>query len=536
MKRYLPIVFTLRHKLLLVILITSALSSCLAAIALLFFQVYTLRTEFAEHTLALARITAPNTAAPIAFDDHAGMDRALAALQSKPEFVSACIYANDGGVIAHRGVLDPTTMPPTCGTYRIDGWYVHATEAITAKNESLGVLHFVTDFGPVYNASLWRFLPTTLMIVALSVTASALGMRLINKFITQRLDRLAQTAKKITEANNFKLRAPETAPDEIGILTQAFNTMLGRLESNDSELRQSNAALTSEMRERVRLQSELMESSRLAGMAEVATGVLHNVGNVLNSVNVSTGILRDQLASSQLEHLRLSAELLAAHAHDLPSFLTQDPRGRMLPEFIGDLSRQLAREHRALSEEVMRLARNIDHIKTIVHLQQNYAKETSIEEDVPAHDLVDHALLIAQTTLAKHDVQLTKDYSGTMPAIRIDRHKILQILTNVLTNAAQATQGNAPDNRKVRIGLSCTGPEKAVFVITDNGVGISEEIRPRLFTQGFTTRPDGHGFGLHSAALAARSIGAELSLHSDGPGKGSSFTITVLRPPASPSS
>ena len=519
---------SLRQKLLLTVLGASTLSAALASCSLFVFQTITLRQEFSEHVVALARIVAPYSAAPIAFGDKSGIDRALGTLQTKPELVAAGIFSADELVIGSVGPLPKAPHErPASGTFVFRGWQVHATEPIMAKEETLGHLYFIADFKPVFMTSMWRFLPTLGVVLLLTMTTAGLGTVFVSRLLTRRLATLAETAGHITKANSYSLRAPETDPDEIGMLTQSFNTMLEQLETNDSSLRAANAALTTEITERERLQSELLEASRLAGMAEIATGVLHNVGNVLNSVNVSAGIIRDQLAASQLDKLRLSAELILANRDRLDVFFTADPRGCLLPDFLSDLAKQLSSEHSTFAGELLNLTRNIEHIKGIVVLQQNFAKSTAVVEEVSSSDVFDHAILVNQALVAKMQVLLQRDFCSPAPTLFIDRHKLLQILINLVSNAVHATSTKHPDKRRVRVSIILNDVNSASFIVNDNGIGIAKEIMPRLFTQGFTTRPEGHGFGLHSAALAAKAVGGTIVAQSEGPGYGATFTVTM---------
>src|SRR5260221_11682230 len=140
-----------------------------------------------------------------------------------------------------------------------------------------------------------------------------------------------------------------------------------------------------EAEEALRLsQQKLLETSRLAGMAEVATGVLHNVGNVLNSVNVSAGLVVDKLRRSKVPKLGKAAALLTERNGDLGNFLTHDPNGQKIPGYLTKLSQYLVEENAELLTEVDLLARNIEHIKEVVAVQQSYAKVSGAFEDLQA--------------------------------------------------------------------------------------------------------------------------------------------------------
>jgi PAS domain S-box-containing protein len=270
---------------------------------------------------------------------------------------------------------------------------------------------------------------------------------------------------------------------------------------------------------------ELLEASRLTGRAEVATGVLHNVGNVLNSVNVSATLIADQVRKSKSGSLGKLAALLHEHAADLGAFLTADPKGKQLPGYVGQLSDHLAGEQQTLLQEVEGLRKNVEHIKEIVAMQQNYAKVSGVAEIVKVSELVEDALRMNDGAMMRHEVQVVRDFQPT-PPITVDRHKAFQILINLLRNAKYACDDSGRLDKQITIAVA-NGDGRVQVVVSDNGIGIPAENLTRIFAHGFTTRKGGHGFGLHSGALAAKEMGGSLIAHSDGPGKGAMFTLEL---------
>jgi PAS domain S-box-containing protein len=275
----------------------------------------------------------------------------------------------------------------------------------------------------------------------------------------------------------------------------------------------------------------LVETSRLAGMAEVATDVLHNVGNVLNSVNVSCTLMVDRVKESSLSGLSKVSALLEKNRARLAEFLTTDPQGREIPPYLAALAEYHTDEQSTLLGELEQLRENVDHIKQIVAMQQSYAKVAGVTETVNAPQLVDDALQINAAALNRHKIEVRRQYGESTP-ILTERHKALQILVNLIRNAKYALdEANRPDRSLlVKVGNDESGQVK--IQITDNGVGIPPENITRIFAHGFTTRRNGHGFGLHSSALAAKELGGTLQAHSDGLGKGATFTL--LLPPKPP--
>jgi PAS domain S-box-containing protein len=278
------------------------------------------------------------------------------------------------------------------------------------------------------------------------------------------------------------------------------------------------------------LNAQLIATSRLAGMTEVATGVLHNVGNVLNSVNVSATVVADAVRKSRGANLAKVAAMLREHEPDLGAFLTADARGKQLPGFLGLLAENLAAERTTVLQELAHLQKNLDHIKDIVAMQQNYAKVSGITETLNVADLLTDTLNLNASSLLRHDVEVVRDFAP-VPPVTVDKHKLLQILVNLVRNAKQACDESGRPDKKIT--LRVTGDAARVRIaVADNGVGVAPENLNRIFNHGFTTKKDGHGFGLHSSANAIKEMGGTLIVHSAGLGHGTTFTVELPLEPA----
>jgi PAS domain S-box-containing protein len=274
------------------------------------------------------------------------------------------------------------------------------------------------------------------------------------------------------------------------------------------------------------LHRQLLEISREAGMAEVATNVLHNVGNVLNSVNVSTALVSEKIRESRVSSLAKVVALMRARQNDLAAFLTEDPKGVQLCDYLDNLAQYLGKEQTEILKELESLNANIGHIKEIVTMQQSYARAAGIVETLPIVDLAEDALRINSGALARHEVQVVREYIAT-PSAPVDKHKALQILVNLVRNAKYALDEGGRKDKRLTIRVATDGEGSVTISVIDNGVGIPPENLTRIFSYGFTTRKNGHGFGLHSGALAAKEMGGSLSVHSDGPGQGAAFTLSL---------
>jgi NO-binding membrane sensor protein with MHYT domain/two-component sensor histidine kinase len=272
------------------------------------------------------------------------------------------------------------------------------------------------------------------------------------------------------------------------------------------------------------LQSQLREASRDAGMAEVATGVLHSVGNVLNSLGVSASMLQSQLRESRVGNVQRIAALLQEQGGNLARFMESDARGRQLPGYLAQLGENLGAENQRLQAEAAAIAAHVGHIRTIVAAQQTYARRGGVTEAIDVAELLDSAIAIHFADMP--DVSIRREYEPLTP-VTLDRHKLIQILGNLFSNARHALKENGESRRQLTVRLRREDQEAITIEVQDSGVGISAEVLQRLFAFGFTTKKDGHGFGLHTSSILAKELGGGLQAHSDGPGKGARFVLRL---------
>ena len=280
---------------------------------------------------------------------------------------------------------------------------------------------------------------------------------------------------------------------------------------------------------------QLVEASHLAGMARIATNVLHNVGNVLNSVNVSAALILSRVRASKVAGLARAVQLLDEHADDLGAFLSSDPKGKMLPGYLRQLASALVAEQDDAIKELAALSKNVEHIKEIIAAQQAHAGASRLLEKVQVRDLVDDALRINEEALKRRQMVIDKEIAS-VPELMLDHGRILQILVNLISNAEQAMDGVTDREPRLTVRVDLTPAQRLRICVADNGVGIETQALTQVFVHGFTTKKTGHGFGLHSAVIAAHEMGGTLTAHSDGPGTGAAFTLElpVETKPAAP--
>jgi signal transduction histidine kinase len=477
----LPRNLAMKRKITLAVLVTSTACLIAACVALFLIQIRSFRRTFVSDLSAIGDVIATSSAAHVAFKDADPATEVLDSLRAKPDVVSASILTKDGTLLAHFGEPDDAAIqqkyPPENGFVFSQDYLLH-TKPIILDDERIGTLHLRSNYRSVYQSRLRLYsgiLALVLIVCVLLAVVVSARLKLENQ--------IKELQREISER-----------------------------ERAESQLEEAH--------------TQLVETSRHAGMAEVATGVLHNVGNVLNSVNVSANLVSDRVRGSKAENLLKVADLLREHADHLEDFFTSDPRGKLLLDYLPNLGAHLNEERSDMLQEIELLTKNLDHIKEIVAMQQSYARVSGVVEPVSITSLVEDALQINAAALNRHGVEVIRNYAD-VPVIIVDKHKVLQILVNLIRNAKYAMEECGQDHKQLVVGIETTPGGCVRVAVKDNGQGILPENLVRIFSHGFTTKKDGHGFGLHTSALAASEMQGSLSAYSDGLGTGAIFTLEL---------
>jgi two-component system NtrC family sensor kinase len=525
---------SLRRKQTLIIMLTSSIVLLLACAAFVTYDTVTFRRKLVENISVLADAVGTNSAAAIDFTDPVAATETLGALRANHNVVSACVYSRDGSVLAvYRRDRDDGFVPPPmeASAQVFSGDQLHLFRPITQRNELTGTIFVASDLKEL-SARLWRYLGIVGVVLLASLLAGLALSNRLQRVISDPILELADVARSVALDKNYSVRARKQTNDELGQLVEGFNEMLAQIQARDTALEIARVDRERRAEERTReleiIHQQLVEASRRAGMAEIASNVLHNVGNVLNSVNISTGLIVDSVKNFHAGDLARAVALMQEHGHDLGEYLTNDSRGRHLPVYLGQLSEQFLADQKGMVGELDSLRRNVDHIKEIVAMQQNYAAFGGVKEMIDVVNLVEDSLRMTEESLNRHQVEIVRQFDPVPPA-NVEKHKILQILVNLLRNAKDACNESNRTDKRLTVRVS-VGDERIKITVMDNGIGIPIENLARIFNHGFTTRADGHGFGLHSGALAAKDLGGSLTVHSGGAGQGAAFTLELPSP------
>jgi signal transduction histidine kinase len=544
---------SINAKLKLLVLLASGSALALSCLAFVINDVRMIRSSTVAQLSALATVLGSNSTAALTFDDPDTARELLKALSLQPSIVSGSIYDGAGKPFAlyesTAGVAVPPLRSSQAGSEFTAAGFLDLWEPIMQQREQVGTICLRASMDELHG-QLLRYAQITILVLFVSLAAAFLLSSRWQATISQPILDLAETAQRISAEHDYSIRVTRAANDELGTLYDQFNIMLEQIRAGENALQEAhaeleqkvidrtqelsgaNADLSREIAERRRTEKalesahqQLMDAARRAGMAEIATGVLHNVGNVLNSVNVSASLVNERMRRSKAAQLTRMVQLLEQHAHDLGEFLTHDTKGKQVPSVLKLIDRHLTDERADVAKELDNLLSKVEHVKTIVATQQSYAGVSGAVESVSVLDALDDALRLNSSAFDRHHIHVVRNYDDLQP-VKLDKQKLLQILVNLLKNAKESLAASPKLDRRLTFGASRYG-DRLILTVRDNGVGIAPENLTRIFSHGFTTKPKGHGFGLHSCANAAKEMGGSLTVESDGVGKGATFTLNL---------
>lgn len=275
------------------------------------------------------------------------------------------------------------------------------------------------------------------------------------------------------------------------------------------------------------LNQRLLVTARRAGMSEIATSILHNIGNVLNSSNISLNLLKDSFTQPYHQKFLKVIGMIKEHLDDLPDYLTNDTKGKLIPEYLIAMAEMIENEYQKNTEELNSIDSDLQHIKGIVAMQQTFSGVSGVAEKIFIPELIETALQMSSNPAKDCAIEMVKQYIAS-PFIITDKSKLLQILVNLIQNAKDAVWKNSGNKEKqIKFIVEGDGQKRINIQVMDNGIGIPAEYLSRIFSFGFTTKKSGHGFGLHSCALSAQDMGGSLKAESKGLGEGAAFILTL---------
>ncbi|MBF0197360.1 MAG: HAMP domain-containing protein [Planctomycetes bacterium] len=363
---------------------------------------------------------------------------------------------------------------------------------------------------------LFTLLSIFLLLVVLVIAYLSLAM-------TQELKNLAKHAEKLASGDLDHELETDGSRDELGILKTSFEKMRTNLNDMIRNLDSKVMERTIELEE---MQKELIETAHRAGMADIATGVLHNIGNILNSVCISNEFLRNNVKKSRVDSLMKANELLEANSSRLGEFFDHDPKGKKLSQYYIELGKAFDEEKKNNIVELDNLDKGLSMIKHVVATQQDYAKQEGYLEDVNLTDIIQDIIKLNSSSFNQREICIKQDLKET-PYIKSEKVKLMHVIMNLVKNSMEALEEANPKTKTIR--FATFKENNIIFLeITDNGIGMGPDLLDRIFSHGYTTKDQGHGFGLHSCANALTEMGASIQAFSDGIGKGATFQVSFV--------
>lgn len=275
------------------------------------------------------------------------------------------------------------------------------------------------------------------------------------------------------------------------------------------------------------LNQQLVTSARNAGMADVATSILHNVGNILNSANVGLSLISETYEYSFINKILSILTMLENNKENINTYLFKDDKGKLIIPYLISINEELNREFNKNKSEINNLVTHLNHIREIIDMQQNISGKSTLIESISLKETIETALKMSTHKLGNNLIQIEQVYDS-IDKIKTDKSKLLQILVNLLQNAKEAIFSHTDsNNKKISIIVKKVNDNKIKLLISDSGIGIDPKDKIKIFSFGFTNKEGGHGYGLHASALFAKELGGALELESEGVGKGATFTLSL---------
>ena len=530
---------TLRFQLTTILMLIALIALSTSFFAYTAFQYINLKKQMLNNTKLLANIISDNSNTALAFDDAEDAKVVLSSLRNSPAIDAACLYNSEGLLFTSyfRKGLNYSCPESSVENYRFDLRSLRLFHKITFDNKKIGTLFVDSNMSNLYSY-LSKALIFSIFITFIALLIAYLLSQRLQSKISRPILQLIDMTMKYRETGVYKSQGQYNhAPAEVVTLFSSLTHLIKQIDSQRTErdlaeqqIIELNESLEKKVIQRTKelaeTQKSLVQQAHQAGMAEVATGVLHNVGNVLNSVNISAQLISNKIKDSKISGFHKAIQLIEEHHDDLETFIKEDPKGQKILPYINNLADHTLSDHQNMEEEVASLVKNIEHIKQIVAMQQSFAKQIGFQEEEDLVDLIDNALEINLAALDRHNVTVDKNISK-LPKIKTDRRKVLQILINLVSNAKYAMDNLSHKDRIMSIFTALEENGMIAIHVKDNGMGIKSENLAKIFQHGFTTRDDGHGFGLHSAAIAAKELGGELEVKSAGEKQGAEFILKL---------
>ncbi|MCP4601326.1 MAG: PAS domain S-box protein [Proteobacteria bacterium] len=283
-------------------------------------------------------------------------------------------------------------------------------------------------------------------------------------------------------------------------------------------------AIDSDITDLKKAEQKAISHAHKAGMADVAINTIHNVGNILNSVKTSIGMLPSKIMMSSITNFKLANKLLKENIDRMEDFICNDVKGMKLMQFYLEIEDKIDEERSEIEQEIKRVENRIKTIENVIDAQRGYTKDVEIlVEEADLAEIIQDAITMNSDFIEKNNIKIEKEMTD-IPAIPLQKMKVIQIIMSLITNAKEAMKETPSDNKIIKMYIEELEDSIQLRVI-DTGCGIPLENISKIFRHGFTTKKKRQGFGLHNSANNMTEMGGKMWAESKGEGQGATLVL-----------
>ena len=438
----------IRQKLILIIMLATGLALLLAGVVLIAFEYVRSRQKMKEDLASLAEVIAQNSTAVLSFNDPDAARETLKTLEVREPIVAGAIYDQEGRLFAQyvrpgeRPVF-PERPGPDGGEF-LGGDSLVVFESVLLEEALIGTVYLQSDLRELTNRLIVQA-ATVFGVFLLAGLAALLLSSYLQRAISRPILHLADTARAVSERRDYSIRALKQSHDELGRLVDAFNDMLGQIQTRDSDLQRAKEQLEERVRERtLELRQELTERRRAEQELEKSNEELHQSNKELDDfAYIASHDLKEPLRG----------------IHNFSTFLLED------------YADKLDEDGRSKLETLTRLTRRMEAlIDSLLHFSRLGRVDLAIDQ-VDLNTTVREVVDSLDINLKEAGIELR--IPRRLPTVRADRARVGEIFYNLIVNAMKY---NDKEEKWIEVGfLDEPAGHPTVFYIRDNGIGIQEK-------------------------------------------------------------
>lgn len=523
---------SIAKRMIIMILLCSSVFTLAATVLQLYWDYHSERDLLDRRLAQIEASFVPSITDDLWYMDYEQVRRHLEGIRNLPDILYLKVEPKSWVPIESGVVTDERSFPTT----------INLTFAHNGQTIDLGTLTIEASLESIFTRLRQKVILVLVSQAIKTFIVTAFMFYLFNQLIIRHLETIARYARRLSflepspPLSLHRSKRQSNRADELSQVVLAINKMKDELIRSYNDLLTANTELTdhkqnleilveARTRELKKAERAVIENAHRAGMAEIAIGVLHHIGNTLNSLNISSQFIESELDNSSLEKMLRANNMLESHKDSLTEFIISDPRGLQLINYYLELGHVMKGEHHRIQEEVQKIEGHVQEMRKIIASQQEYAEGSALEERIDLRELVKDTLGLESLLTERYGINTTHAVEDGLPAVYLSPTKVRFVLLHLLKNARDAVLNNNRDDRKIHIQIKRYHDNFLAIHIKDNGEGLNEQDLVNIFKSGYTTKEDAQGFGLHASANAMTEMGGHLKVESSGLGHGATFTL-----------